>query len=258
MAVLLKDVFKSAIYMAGLGHQYHNLWWKRPSRTGPAISAWNRHHRAIFIHIPKNAGTSIYGALGMERPKHTHMPIAAYRAADETFFQDAFKFAIVRNPWDRLVSAYLYLKAGRTKDDRAWFVDHLARYASIREFVLALQNPFVRGYVLAWRHFMPQWYFICERQGEVAVNELLRFERLKDDLPALMARLGIDRPIDRANATEREPYQRYFDSETREIVGSIYKDDISMFGYRFDEDDETRLSLLPGSAGNKFAGPPPP
>src|SRR5690242_8686296 len=67
---------------------------------------------SIFVHVPKAAGVSIaralYGDLGMG-----HMTLAEYRTVfRQRAFDKMFKFAFVRNPFDRLHSAYHFLRAG--------------------------------------------------------------------------------------------------------------------------------------------------
>ena len=66
----------------------------------------------IFIHIPKVAGTSILSMLGKKYTGRDHLPWYVYYTANPVYFQNAFKFSFVRNPWDRTFSAYRYLLAG--------------------------------------------------------------------------------------------------------------------------------------------------
>lgn len=78
-----------------------------PRRT-PFVEA-NRRHRAIFIHIPKTAGTSIERALCNGKRKHA--PLSRYAAYDAARTAACCKFACVRNPRDRFLSAYSHLRA---------------------------------------------------------------------------------------------------------------------------------------------------
>ena len=76
--------------------------------------------QAIFFHVPKAAGTSLRRAL--YDSKSFHIPAIRYRIADAERFSNYFKFCIVRNPWDRLLSAFRYLH--RRVDSDPKHLDH--------------------------------------------------------------------------------------------------------------------------------------
>ena len=82
-----------------------------PSEKGNFSLRGFDREKAIFVHIPKAAGTSIALSIFGELPYH-------YKAIDyivffgRKTFNQYFKFAFVRNPWDRVYSAYTYLRKG--------------------------------------------------------------------------------------------------------------------------------------------------
>jgi hypothetical protein len=69
----------------------------------------SNRHKIIFIHVPKNAGTSIIEAFRKDDPtvQHGHVPISQYNSPE---FDDYYKFALVRDPLYRLYSAYNYAR----------------------------------------------------------------------------------------------------------------------------------------------------
>src|SRR5258708_2253062 len=80
--------------------------------------------RCIFIHIPKPGGSSMAAALFGEASRH--VPYFEYEQANPRKFRQFFKFAFVRNPWDRLVSTYWFLrKGGVNEQDRRWAEQNL-------------------------------------------------------------------------------------------------------------------------------------
>src|SRR5690606_38778886 len=67
-----------------------------------------REHNAIFVHVPKCAGSSI----AQQRPIAAwHFSAAVLAKHDPAFWNRAFTFGFVRDPYDRLVSAFHYLRS---------------------------------------------------------------------------------------------------------------------------------------------------
>jgi hypothetical protein len=219
----------------GLGRLYHHLWWSARGRTKGLITDWSRQHRAIFVHVPKTAGMSVSEMFGMRRPADYHAPACAYRAADPAFFTAAFKFAVVRNPWDRLVSAFHYsLFTSPFAQERAWGARHLAPFDDFGQFVRALRARSFRALVFQRLIFMPQSYFVCDLAGRVQVNEAIPFEDLGRRLAETAAHLGVALTPARVNASDHAPYASYYTEETQDIVGRLYRADVAAFGYEFD------------------------
>lgn len=79
--------------------------WKSP------YNEVEKEKEIIFIHVPKCAGRSVRKAVGL--PRDGHDRALWYKFHDPEKFRRYFKFTVVRNPWDRLVSAYFYLRQDR-------------------------------------------------------------------------------------------------------------------------------------------------
>lgn len=223
----------------------------------------------LFIHIPKNAGTSISASLhnaygsegsrvgdyrvvspkkGPARRRKKHITASMARSAlpgDD--WERAFKFAVVRNPWDRLVSMWRYgvmqcRKKGGVRvlqqlDLDPGEVTKVERQILESDFKWWLME-FARKY---------RWYPANQWQGQpplvgatppaqlewltegtkIIVNKIYRFEELKTlerDLHCKLPHL---------NATEQEPYAPHYDVKTRDWVTEAFADDINRFGYTF-------------------------
>jgi hypothetical protein len=68
---------------------------------------YSKKHNILFVHIPKNAGTSILDCLEIEDAQH--YPLSVLQGyMDKKTFDNAIKIAVVRNPWERMVSYYRY------------------------------------------------------------------------------------------------------------------------------------------------------
>lgn len=218
--------------MVGLGYTHWSANWRRLARSKDLIPAWSRENDAIFIHVPKNAGLSVRQMFDMG--KLSHAPAIAYRETDRAFFSSAFKFAVVRNPWDRMVSAFHFLQSATPFDtDVKWRARHLTPNMTFEDFVLSLQRRGRRMRVLAYPHFAPQWHFVADEKGNLLMDEVFRFERLNEELGRISEKLGRPYEVVHKNSSSHGLYQSYYDDITRRIVGSIYRRDIELFGYSF-------------------------
>jgi hypothetical protein len=181
----------------------------------------------IFFHIPKTAGLALNGAFFGNRGLG-HIDVRTARVLfGERRFRSFFKFCFVRNPWDRLVSAYHYLRAGHVKSPIA---DAVAECSSFTEFVLEL---LASPEVAREQHIRPQASFVTTRDGRLAVDFVGRFERLEQDFRTVRRRLGVDARLASRNESSHNDYRAYYTPETRDAVGKFYGRDVALFGYGF-------------------------
>ncbi|MFC1772629.1 sulfotransferase family 2 domain-containing protein [Pseudomonadota bacterium] len=205
----------------------------RISAAGYTLQSFDEH-RCIFIHIPKCAGVSIAQSL-FGNQGAGHYSASQYREffGDATY-DDYFTFAFVRNPWDRLASAYHFLRRGGFNDaDLRWASRHLQHYVSFDNFVKNWVTP---EHVRSWVHFEPQCDYLCKADGTLDVDFIGRFERLEPDFQALCNKLGIDRALLSLNqGVHVHPrYQTLYDDQSRDIVSEVYARDIELLNYSFD------------------------
>ena len=201
-----------------------------PSEKGDFSLKPFDEYECIFIHITKSAGTSVAKCLFGYLPYH-------YTAIDyrviygRRTFNKYFKFAFVRNPWDRVYSAFRYLKAGGWNDnDKIWTEQHLKEYKIFDDFVkkwLSIEN------IKKHKHFWPQSQFICDSNNRLLVDYLAYFETINDDYDIIRNKLGIGQDIGHHNANPGNSYRDAYDDESRDIVAKVYSTDIELFGYDF-------------------------
>jgi hypothetical protein len=203
----------------------------------------------IFIHIEKAAGSSIQQALlpfanvppssrlrrrltllgplnrigGMHRAlqfgEHA-TAIEVKRCLPSEAYDSLFKFAFVRNPWDRLVSRYAHLL--RSKDRRRHsFISSLEKFEDFLQWEIQ-------------RDSANQYPYVVDSQGNQIVDFVGRYETLADDFAKVCAKLKIQAALPHANVSEHRDYRTYYTPETREFVAKKFRRDIEMFGYDFD------------------------
>lgn len=192
--------------------------------------------KSIFIHIPKAAGVSICKTLyGNLAGGHTAVDKYQYVFSKAEFYS-YFRFTFVRNPWDRLFSAYNFLKNGGLNDvDKKWAEMNLSPYNNFQQFVkkgLRLKN--ITNYI----HFIPQYKFLCLPDTSIMpIDYLGFFENIEKDFVYVSQKVTgkeIKLPILNKNKKTNTFYKGEYDQEMVSIVEKIYCLDIERFGYSFD------------------------
>lgn len=192
--------------------------------------------QCIFIHIPKAAGTSV--ALTLFGKGSRHVPWFEYQKANPWKYKRYFKFTFVRNPWDRLVSCYFFLrKGGMAQQDAAWAEQNLRQFDDFGSFVRGWVNE---ENIQTWVHFLPQHYFVCDTAGKIMVDFVGRVENMESDFAYVAGRLGCNKELVKVNTGDNCHYSAHYDEETREIVRRVYARDIELFGYSFEVGAEAK------------------
>ncbi len=212
-------------------------------------------YKFIFVHIPKTAGMSVTDAFGKygrpqsrsllrsmsrrlpfrESPAKAHFrvhePVSKMidKLGRDAF--DAFKsFSVIRNPYDHAVSHYEYMKQFRIKST----ADKVGQMSFEQYLGYRIKPPAGKDTIFAR---MPgQCYYLTDATGEIAVDRLVPFEALNDELYALADELKLpDFALRHVNKTksksEKRPFQSYYTAETQEMVRQIYRDDFAKLGY---------------------------
>ncbi|GBL04241.1 sulfotransferase family 2 domain-containing protein [Glaciecola sp. KUL10] len=185
--------------------------------------------KIIFIHVPRTAGSSMVQS-GFEEV-FGHVPYTWYLKRDYAFSKRAFSFAFVRNPWDRVYSAYQYLSGENLNGvDRVFFDKYVKQFNGFEDFVL---NGLQQGVIQEFMHFIPQYKFLVDAEGNLGVTYVGRFETLNDDFQTVCNKLNIDCTLKKVNASNKGSYRLAYSPDARDKVLHIYHKDIEMFNYEF-------------------------
>ena len=192
--------------------------------------------QCIFIHIPKVAGTSIKQALELSGQGHPFWDYFAQNHPEQ--WKSYRKFTVIRNPWDRVVSAFCYaqMKESYWHSADTWLHPdyELLKDLTFDEFCQLLLDQRDK---LKHESWYPQCRWIATKvDGKVVsvVNNILRYESLDEDFAQLVNQLGADDiKLPHVNKTDRKSYREYYNDKTREIIWNVYRADIELFGYSF-------------------------
>ena len=181
----------------------------------------------VFIHITKTGGTSIRKGVwrsNYDPPAFGHMP-------DD--WKHLFKFAFVRHPLDRFVSAYKMFTEG-TKG--AWFVLPAdARPLTVSEFIdIVLDETIIyderrKSFEERIRHHaIPQTHpFNCLHHADFVG----RFETLQKDFERVAVHLGLTCQLPHMHYAQRGEWNEYLSGRDMERLVCYYAEDIARLGY---------------------------
>ena len=204
---------------------------------------------AIFIHIPKTAGTSIEHCIeranglvegipsrigkrltntGLVSFRHNSLP-ALIRAelVDPEFVERSFKFSIVRNPFDRFVSLWRHFQRGHR-----WHAD--VRIEAFAELLVDTPLPMVTlDYHAGLWFFGPQTAWLYDEKGQSIADYVGRFEDLDSSFAAIRSRVPALRELPHLNkSSAQDDYHDHLSSrETCQIIERLYRDDLETWSY---------------------------
>ncbi len=213
----------------------------------------SHRHRFLFVHIAKTGGTSVRAALQKYRwrdpyyipqwlasrmsswvnheiaiklPRHAKA-ITAQEMLPRPFYDDLFKFAFVRNPWDLQVSSYHHIRRERP---------HLLQpNEDFEQFLHRKLNP-----ERPWQYHIDtsitlQTDYLNDQHGKRIVDFVGHYERLQADFDICCERIGIrttELPA-RRKAKDRDEYRKYYNNTTKALVAHHFANDIEQLGYQF-------------------------
>ncbi|MBV1897105.1 MAG: sulfotransferase family protein [Rhodobacteraceae bacterium] len=207
--------------------------------------------RYVFIHIPKTAGTSLALALEQRAMKDDVMlgdtPKARRRRhrvkgtptrgrlwkhstladieglVDQDALNGFYAFTLVRNPWDRAVSYYHWLREQKFNHSSVT----LAQTLSFAEFVT---NPQISA---GFRNY-PAGRYMTGSDGVEHCDAFIRIEQFEQDAAGLVDHLGFDLKPEVSNTSNRKPdFRPYYTDKAAKAIAQCCAEDIRRFGYAF-------------------------
>lgn len=214
-----------------------------------------RKHKLIHIHIPKTAGTAIeryfheigdmewntiswFGQVKTQGRWYElqHLSLLELRTLANTAFDGYRSFAVVRDPYTRLISDYLW---------RRWIQQQYPNSAtqffdSFETFIEAIPTDLNTNWVNHIHdadkkqanfliHIRPQYQYIADSEGNFLIDDILNFEHLHRDLARLLERYGLS--TDRMTSPPIRGLEEYYTPATLDRVNEIYAKDFQYYSY---------------------------
>ncbi|MEJ1363982.1 MAG: sulfotransferase family 2 domain-containing protein [Candidatus Sedimenticola sp. (ex Thyasira tokunagai)] len=210
--------------------KYHRL---AVARNGAILRSMTKT-KSIFFHVPKTGGKSILEALyGIELHEgFGHAGVEFYLSVfGREKFDKFYKFAFVRNPWDRVYSGYKFAinhGFGFHQDCK------LENEIGTLSFECFVKDWLQYCDLNMWTIFRPQHSFVCDAEGVMILDRVCYFEDINEEYNYLSNLFDIDVDISHVNkSTGYTSYKDVYDKEMRMIIEKLYHKDINMFGYIF-------------------------
>ena len=150
-----------------------------------------------------------------------HGHISAQQIAphlEPAIWQSYFKFAIVRNPFDRFISICFFLNRKNPQ-----FLE-----TPLQWMKSAITVPRFRARVLV----RPQYLQLVDAQGNSAMDYIGRYEQLQDSVDEICNRLQLkSTQLQKRNTSEHNQYREYYDEELKSAVAELYQEDLRRFNY---------------------------
>ena len=222
----------------------------------------------LFLHIPRTGGTSISQILPHGRTTNkniqnlislgekTESEVSLQHAILDEYPDKAhelFKFTFIRNPWDRIVSAYEHavyhndysiskiLQNLKTGDSVEIYLTKKEKFDYFIQHVLT--QKWRQGTIDSFSdgHFRSQISYTHSKNGDKIVDFIGRYENMHDDLLKLSKICDFSLDLSKISNTNKSlsrdiEYKNYYNDGnglSRQVIYELYRDEIETFGYKF-------------------------
>ena len=187
-------------------------------------------NKFIFIHIPRTGGTS-FKSIFDNHGIREHFSYRVYMLSNLKKFNTYFKFCFVRNPYDRCVSTYLYLKAGGNRKGDLYFKELIEKkYISFDKFVIEFLDLYrIHEHNL----FKPQYRYVFNIQKKRMVDYIGRYESINEDFIYISKKINIRKELPHINQSKKPmPIPSYYRNEdVKSKIFNLYKKDFELLNY---------------------------
>ena len=200
-------------------------------------------HKVIFIHIPKCAGSSF----GWDNKNKLYLQHATpqelldFNLITQEQWNSYYKFIIVRNTWDKVMSDFFWFKA--TKKFKGSLYDYLN---AKNDF-----SRFMRKGEISYRgdHLTPQINYMFLNSELINYDRIIYFDKksLNEELAELAEDIGLSKNLFQkkvqVNKKFIKHYSKFYTDKMKNQVYLRYKKDINFFDFKF-KDEKSRYEKI--------------
>jgi len=183
----------------------------------------DKQGKFMFFEVKKSASTSIRRRALAGRSIIYKSQLAKYYPVFDSYssadLDSMFKFTVVRNPYARVVSAFIYLKK----------YNRLAKEMDFKNFIkntLKKKGPDIDPH---FHKMSDRAYF----EDKMFLDFISRLENIDKDWTFISKNINAPVRLPHANKSKHYDYKKYYDKESIKIVSNIYAEDLDLFGYTF-------------------------
>jgi hypothetical protein len=194
--------------------------------------------KVVFVHIQKTGGLTVDRLLNERIPdlrriaaRHGFASLGMDELDD---WDEYFKFAFVRNPWDRLVSWYSMVTTMPRDGNELWRYVH-DNSSTFEEFIYNCTDEVEIKDGVHYSFAYNQLDYVTDDHGNLLVDFIGRLENFDKDLQEVFRRIGFElETVPRKNRSIHQHYSTFYTPDTELIVRERFKRDIEYFGYEFE------------------------
>jgi hypothetical protein len=185
----------------------------------------------IYIAVPKTGSSSIeatleeYNSARLSKGLTKHTPAKMLKTRVESdFWNQSFKAALVREPFDWMYSWYRFRQRDALKNPAHRFHHRYTGNMSFDEFVQQFNT---------YDHMLRQSDFICDQEGKLLIDFVGRVESLQSDFDYICSRIGISSiTLPLLNVSKQAHSQiDSLSASSKARIERIFKPDFELFGY---------------------------
>ena len=208
----------------------------------------NDKHKFAFFHLYKCGGMSLRKLFadifednyelqgGHSNPIDLKIKFEKEEKLEK--FENLFKFTIVRNPFDFMVSTYFY---GKTYTNHFMHEEITRRNMTMVEFIPYYMNVLRQHKDSEIRPIGSNKVttllgFIQDEKGHILVDFIGKLENINEDMNYILKTIGVEDaqiPINNVNPNREKDYRKYYNSESKAMIEKYFAKDLDYFKYTF-------------------------